>query len=152
MPRGEAGSCDHAVDQLPGDAVEDLVVLRAVGLELRVPASDVLLHGFRVERNHVLDHPSRLGGGEAGARDDPLDESGIGRSHEGMVDPRRQFRKFLPDFGQIRPVRRRSVACSRCTTPTRRLFTPYDADPSLISRRDAAGRTRTSRGPGDRGS
>ena len=28
---------------------------------------------------------------------------------------------------------RRPVACSRRTTPTRRLFTPYDADPSLFT-------------------
>ena len=141
--RAELGSGDHAVGQLLGDPGEDLVVLRAVGLEVRVPASDVLLHGLGVEGDHVLDHPRRLGRGEAGAGDDPLDESGIGGGHGGMVPCGPRLRNFLPDSGQDRAqFVRRPVVCSRVSTSTRRLFT-------RLRGRDGPGRARAAvpRGP-----
>ena len=93
----------------PGGQVEDpLAGLRVDRRDHVVPPAPVL-----PEREHVVGHVVALGHRVEHASD-------VGRLLVELCT------------GHAQRLRRRPVARSRRTTPTRRSFTPYDTDPSLL--------------------
>src|SRR5580765_5619628 len=113
---GEVGRGDDAAGQFGGELVEDLLVAAPMGLQVRVPAPDVVLDRLAVKGDDVVDDARRDAGRQAGRGDDAFHKIRVG--HSSMMRDRPAKSKHLPGIGQICWV-------TGCAGPSSGQNTPY---------------------------